>query len=143
MPRSQVSGPVHLDLKVDPHGTLIWEKARLRVEHIGGGWCRGWGGFGQAACDAQQSSQLMQWSWAVTAQHEGHGCQNSAWTPFCLGGSRLGTRTPSLNMAYTASSYCVETDSCFFGYKGSSCSVFWPCCRKRMCLLTLEPHLEW
>lgn len=109
----------------------------------GGGWRRGWGGFGQAACDTQQSSQLMQWSWAVTAQHEGHGCQNSSWTPFCLGGSRLGTSTPSLNMAYTASSSCVETDSCFFGYKGSSCSVFWPCCRKRMCLLTLEPHLEW
>ena len=42
----------------------------------------GWGGFGQVACDAQQSSQLMQWSWAVTAQHEGQECQNSPGPPF-------------------------------------------------------------
>lgn len=81
MLRSQVSGPAHLDLKVYPHGTLIWEKARLTVEHMEEGGT-GWGGFGQVACDAQQSSQLMQWSWAVTAQHEGQGCQNSPGPPF-------------------------------------------------------------
>ena len=106
----------------------------------------GWHGVGRIWpsglwCSAVITADAVELGRDSTAWRSG--VSELSWTPFCLGGSRLGTSTPSLNMIYTASSSCVETDSSFFGYKGSSCSVFWPCCRKRMCLLTLEPHLEW
>lgn len=73
---SQVSGPTHLDLRVNPNGAFIREQTLLMVEHVKGVWP------GRPVALSSQDS----WCSGAGPQDgisvEDHGCPNYPELPF-------------------------------------------------------------